>query len=82
MAEHICPHCKNPTYDDEALLCHFCGESLGRYSSGGIGAMRAMRLRTECSEGVPRPSGRGVWKWVFAIIAGLIVLTFLLSLGL
>ena len=42
MAEHICPHCKNPTYDDEALLCHFCGESLGRYSSGGIGAMRAM----------------------------------------
>jgi len=30
MAEYICPHCKNPIYDDEALLCMFCGESLNR----------------------------------------------------
>jgi len=30
MAEHICPHCKQPVYDDDALLCLFCGESLGR----------------------------------------------------
>lgn len=28
--EYRCPHCKNPIYDDEALLCLFCGESLGR----------------------------------------------------
>ena len=30
MAEYICPHCKNPIYDDDALLCMYCGESLGR----------------------------------------------------
>ena len=30
MAEYICPHCKNPIYDDEALLCMYCGESLNR----------------------------------------------------
>jgi predicted nucleic acid-binding Zn ribbon protein len=30
MAEYICPHCKNPIYDDEALLCLYCGESLNR----------------------------------------------------
>lgn len=28
--EHICPHCKKPVYDDEALLCLFCGGSLDR----------------------------------------------------
>jgi predicted amidophosphoribosyltransferase len=28
--EHICPNCKNSIYDDEALLCHFCGGSLRR----------------------------------------------------
>ncbi len=30
MAEYICPHCKRPVYDDEALLCLYCGESLKR----------------------------------------------------
>lgn len=30
MAEYICPHCKKPVYDDEALLCVYCGESLKR----------------------------------------------------
>jgi predicted nucleic acid-binding Zn ribbon protein len=30
MSEYICPHCKNPISDDEALLCLYCGESLGR----------------------------------------------------
>ncbi|RKY31722.1 MAG: hypothetical protein DRP74_04300 [Candidatus Omnitrophota bacterium] len=30
MAEYICPHCKKPIYDDEALLCLYCGESLRR----------------------------------------------------
>lgn len=30
MAEYICPHCKKPVYDDEALLCLYCGEGLGR----------------------------------------------------
>lgn len=30
MAEYICPHCKQPVYDDDALLCLYCGESLRR----------------------------------------------------
>ena len=40
MPEFTCPHCHNPIADDEALLCHFCGESLGRASRGMIGGMR------------------------------------------
>jgi len=28
MAERICPHCKRPIYDDDALLCLYCGGSL------------------------------------------------------
>jgi len=35
-----CPHCHNPIYDDEALLCHFCGESLSRPSRGALGKIR------------------------------------------
>ncbi len=34
MEEYICPHCQNPIYDDDALLCHFCGESLHRPGKG------------------------------------------------
>ena len=34
MVEMICPHCKNPVYDEEALLCHFCGNSLRRGGGG------------------------------------------------
>ncbi len=30
MAEYICPNCKNPIYDDEALSCIYCGQSLKR----------------------------------------------------
>ena len=30
MSEYNCPHCKNPIYDDEALRCLYCGESLDR----------------------------------------------------
>jgi len=40
MAEYICPHCHNPIYDDEALLCHFCGESLGRPGHGFLGRLK------------------------------------------
>lgn len=39
MAERICPHCKNPIYDDDALLCHFCGESL-QYQGGVMGKLK------------------------------------------
>ncbi len=39
MAEYICPHCKKPIYDDEALLCLYCGESLRR----GIGFMGKLK---------------------------------------
>lgn len=37
---YSCPHCKNPIYDEEALLCHFCGESLSRASEGFLGKVR------------------------------------------
>ena len=30
MTEYICPHCGKPIYDDEALLCLYCGENLQR----------------------------------------------------
>ncbi len=35
-----CPHCKKPIYDPDALLCHFCGESLDRPSRGVLGRMK------------------------------------------
>ena len=39
MAEYICPHCKRPIYDEEALLCLYCGESLNR-SVGFMGKIK------------------------------------------
>jgi len=39
MSEYICPHCKKSIYDDEALLCLYCGGSLGR-SVGVMGKLR------------------------------------------
>jgi hypothetical protein len=39
MSKYTCPHCKQPIYDDEALLCLYCGESLRR----GIGFMGKLR---------------------------------------
>jgi len=37
--EYTCPHCHKPIYDDNALLCLFCGESLER-TVGFLGTMR------------------------------------------
>jgi len=39
MPEYICPHCKQPVYDDEALLCLYCGESLNR-PAGFMGKLK------------------------------------------
>ncbi len=63
MSELTCPHCKNLVIDDDALLCHFCGESLNRSSSGMLGKMRG-----------------GGNRWVPLVVAGLIVLSFILYL--
>jgi len=30
VAKIVCPHCKRPIYDADALLCLYCGESLDR----------------------------------------------------
>jgi len=30
MVEYICPHCKKPNLDDDALRCIYCGELLNR----------------------------------------------------
>ncbi|MGE0268540.1 MAG: hypothetical protein AB7S78_08815 [Candidatus Omnitrophota bacterium] len=40
MNEYICPHCQNPIYDEDALSCHFCGESLDRVGKGFISNLR------------------------------------------
>jgi len=40
MADYICPNCKNPIYDEDALLCHFCGGSLQRAGKGFISNLR------------------------------------------
>lgn len=40
MPEYICPHCGMAIYDEDALLCHNCGESLERSGSGLLGRMR------------------------------------------
>jgi hypothetical protein len=45
MPDVMCPHCKNPVYDEDALLCHFCGQSLGRVSRGLLGAMRGAGMK-------------------------------------
>jgi hypothetical protein len=45
MSEMICPHCKNPIYDEDALSCHFCGNSLSRASGGAFGAMRGAGMK-------------------------------------
>ncbi len=59
MADIICPHCKTPTYDEEALSCHFCGNSLGRTSGGIIGAMRGAGFK---------------WIWITVVIVIAIVM--------
>ena len=45
MSEIHCPHCKNPIYDEDALLCHFCGNSLSRGSAGAFGKMRSAGMK-------------------------------------
>lgn len=39
MRKYVCPHCKKPIYDDDALLCFYCGESLDR-SIGFMGKIK------------------------------------------
>ena len=45
MEGHICPHCGNPVFDEDALLCHFCGESLQRAGQGFLGRIRYANRR-------------------------------------
>jgi hypothetical protein len=45
MNEVICPDCKKPIYDEDALTCHFCGNSLRRASGGVFGAMRGPGMK-------------------------------------
>lgn len=61
MAEYICPHCKKPVYDDDALLCLYCGEGLGR----STGFMAQLKY----------PTPRVIFTIiVFSVIAGFILL--------
>ena len=45
MAEDICPHCGMAIYDDDALLCHCCGQSLERASKGFLGKVKYSNLK-------------------------------------
>jgi len=45
MEEYTCPHCQNSIYDDEALLCHFCGESLRRAGKGFLSNIKYSHKR-------------------------------------
>ncbi len=45
MTEIQCPYCKKPIYDEDALTCHFCGESLHRCSGGAFGAMNKAGMK-------------------------------------
>ena len=62
MSDSVCPHCKKPIYDEEAVLCHFCGGSLGRTSSGLLGAMRGAGFKW-------------VWITVALVLAAVTLLT-------
>jgi len=42
MSEYICPHCGKPIYDDDALMCLYCGENLER----GVGTLGKMKYST------------------------------------
>ncbi|MFC1577139.1 zinc ribbon domain-containing protein [Candidatus Omnitrophota bacterium] len=44
MGEYICPNCGKPVYDDEALLCLYCGENLRR-GVGFMGRIKYPRAR-------------------------------------
>jgi hypothetical protein len=44
MSGYPCPHCKKPIYDEEAILCLYCGESLER-TAGFMGRLRYPRHR-------------------------------------
>ena len=40
MDEYACPNCQKPIYDEDALLCHFCGGSLKRAGKGFMSNLR------------------------------------------
>ncbi|MBF0330421.1 MAG: hypothetical protein HQL17_00670 [Candidatus Omnitrophica bacterium] len=69
MVEIVCPSCKNPTYDEDALLCHFCGGSLRRNSTGGVlGKMRGA-------------GARWIWISVGVVLAVMTIITMFLQKG-
>ena len=39
MPEYICPHCRSPINDDDALLCLYCGRNLNR-KVGFMGSLK------------------------------------------
>lgn len=61
--EYECPHCKMAIYDEDALLCHFCGQSLERAGKGFLGKVKYSNQKI-------------IWFFViFAVIFSLILLT-------
>ena len=69
MQGYKCPHCGNQIFDEEALLCHFCGESLRR-------AAGRLPLGRQGFLGRIRYADRGV-AWYFLTFLVLCALAFL-----
>ena len=65
MPEYICPQCGKPIYDDEALLCLYCGESLRR----SIGFMGKIKY--------PTPKLNFIISILLLIVVGVFLLYFL-----
>ncbi|MBF0387505.1 MAG: hypothetical protein HQL20_06580 [Candidatus Omnitrophica bacterium] len=62
MNEIMCPHCRKVVYDEEALLCHFCGNSLNRTSNGLLGGMRGA-------------GNKWIWVTIAVLVAVAIILS-------
>jgi len=62
MNPYICPHCHNPVFDEDALLCHFCGQSLNRATNGFLSNLRYSNKRV---------------AWVFLVFLVLAAFAFL-----
>ncbi|MFQ5681357.1 MAG: hypothetical protein ACE5GG_04840 [Candidatus Omnitrophota bacterium] len=54
---YTCPHCQNPIYDDDALLCLYCGDSLRR----GVGVMGKIKYPTPRAIIVVAAAGLILW---------------------
>jgi hypothetical protein len=61
---YTCPHCGKPIYDEEALMCLYCGESLER-GAGFLGGLKYSEYR--------------IVSFVLVLLAVIVLLFFILN---